>query len=207
MDFITLPVEMITYLHDENGTKIYYPQVNGFFNSEIQRKINEQIIDEVNHLINEQYSEQNTNSFAEMIGTFEIKTNERNILSFTLSNYAIRDFAAHGLTLMKSLTLNTETGMNYDLKDLFKPNSNYIEVLSNIVKKQIDEREISLLEPFTKIRPDQDFYIADKALVLYFQQYEIAPYYVGLPMFPISVFKLTNIMREDGPLAVMATNS
>lgn len=207
MDFITLPVEMITYLHDENGTKIYYPQVNGLSNSEIQRKINEQIIDEVNHLINEQYSEQNTNTFAEMIGTFEIKTNERNILSFTLSNYAIRDSAAHGLTLMKSLTLNTETGMNYDLKDLFKPNSNYIEVLSNIVKKQIDKRETSLLEPFTKIRPDQDFYIADKALVLYFQQYEIAPYYVGLPMFPISVFKLTNIMREDGPLAVMATNS
>lgn len=203
----SFPVEIIIYAHKEENTKIYYPQVHGLSNITIQQKMNEQIIDEVNKLIDTQYAEQNANHFAEMLGTFEIKTNERNILSLTLSNYAIRDFAAHGLTLMKSLTFNTETGMSYDLKDLFKPNSNYIEALSNIVNKQIDERKISLLEPFTKIRPDQDFYIADKALVLYFQQYEIAPYYVGLPMFPISVFKLTNIMREDGPLAVMATNS
>lgn len=207
MDDVILPVEIITYIHEDGeGMKIYYPQVRGLSNSGIERRMNEKIVDTVNELIEEQYREQNAQSFAQMLGTYELKTNERNILSFTFSNYAIQEFAAHGLTLMKSLTFNIRTGMSYDLAQLFKPDSNYVEVLSNMVKRQIEERDISLLEPFTSIRPDQNFYIADKALVLYFQQYEISPYYVGLPMFPISVFELTDIMRDYGPLSIMATN-
>lgn len=207
MDNVILPVEIVTFIHnDGKGTKIYYPQVRGLSSWDVEKRINDKIIDTINDLYDKQFKEQSAESFAQMIGTFELKTNERNILSFTFTNYAIQAFAAHGLTLMKSLTFNTKTGMNYKLAQLFKPNSNYIEVLSKMVKEQIEERNISTLEPFTTIRRDQDFYIADKALVLFFQQYEISPYYVGLPMFPISVFSLTDIMRDGGPIAIMATN-
>lgn len=207
MNTIALPVEITTYLHeDQEGTKIYYPQVSGLPDLEVQKFINESITSTVQELIDEQYRQQNADSFAVMIGTFEIKTNERHILSLSFSNYAMQEQAAHGLTFMRSLTFNTQTGKKYELADLFY-DDRYIETLSDMVRRQIEEREIDLLQPFTTIRPDQDFYIADKALVLYFQQYEITPYYVGLPMFPISVFDLTDIMADDGPLAVMATNT
>jgi len=208
MNTIALPVQIITYLHDDDeGRKIYYPQIKGLEKQVVQDSINDQIINTVQELINKQYREQDSDSFAEMVGTFEIKTNERNILSLSLSNYAIREMAAHGLTFMESLTFDTQTGREYQLADLFQENSNYVEVLSDMVRRQINERQLSLLEPFTTIQPNQDFYIADKALVVYFQPYEISPYYVGLPMFPISVFSLTDISAEDGPLSVMATNS
>src|SRR5699024_1432485 len=133
---------------------------------------------------------QETMHFAEMLGTYEVKTNERNILSISFSNYAIFPQAAHGLTLMKSLTINTETGEVYNLNDLFKESSNYVDVLSSIIANQIMERDIQVLEPFTTIRPDQDFYIADKSLVIYFQLYELTAYVYGFPMFPISVYDL-----------------
>jgi hypothetical protein len=204
---IPLPVSIQTMVLKQHGTTIYYPQVFGLENTNVQQSINQTIYQLTQHLVQQQYQQQGADSFTEMLGTFEIKTNERNVLSLSLTNYAIAYHYAHGLTIIKSLTFDTETGKSYKLKDLFKPNSNYIEVLSKNVQKQINERNIPLLDKFTGISPDQDFYIADKSLVLYFQLYEITAYYIGLPMFPISVFDLQDIINEDGPLGRMATNN
>ncbi|HLR68890.1 DUF3298 and DUF4163 domain-containing protein [Virgibacillus alimentarius] len=203
MSIQTLPVSIQTMVIKRPGTTIYYPQVYGLQEMHVQQYINQTIYQLVRALIQYQYQQQGTNTFADMIGTFEIKTNERNLLSLTLTNYAMADHHAHGLTLMKSLTFDIQTGENYTLQDLFKPNSNYIHVLSKHVEHQIQERDIQLLNGFSSISPDQDFYIADKTLVLYFQLYEITPYYVGLPMFPISIYTLQHIIPENGLLERM----
>lgn len=204
---MVLPVSIQTMMIQLNGTTIYYPQVIGLPSNYTQQSINKAIYRLVQFLIQQQYRQQGADSFVEMIGSYEIKTNERNILSLSLTNYAYAYEHAHGLTLMKSLTFNVQTGKQYQLKDLFKPGSNYIEVLSEIIQHQIDERHIQLLNGFPGVSPHQDFYIADKALVLYFQLYEITPYYIGFPMFPISVFALQDIIDENGPLGQMAVNN
>lgn len=203
---VQLPVSIQTKMITEKGRKIYYPIVVGLKNNHIEEKINQKIFNLVKWLIEEQYKEQGASSFIEMIGTFEIKTNERNVLSLSFSNYAYAEHHAHGLTLMKSLTFDIQTGKSYQLKDLFKPGSNYISILSKMIQQQIRERNIQLLNEFTEISADQDFYIADKTLVIYFQLYEITPYYVGFPMFPISAYSLENILIEDGPLGRMLVN-
>lgn len=202
-----LPVSIKTMVMKQNGTTIYYPQVIGLQNMHVQQSINQTIYQLVQYLMQQQYKQQGVSSFEEMIGTFEIKTNERNILSLSLSNYAYAFQHANGLTIMKSLTFDVQTGKNYQLKDLFKPGSDYVKTLSAIVQKQIKERDLPLLNGFSGISPNQDFYIADKTLVLYFQPIEITPHYIGLPMFPISVFEIQDIIDENGPLGIMATNS
>lgn len=108
---------------------------------------------------------------------------------------------------MKSLTFDSMTGRLYRLQDLFRPDSDYIGVLSRLVHQQIKERDIEVLNGFATISPDQDFYLADKSLVLYFQLYEITAYYFGFPMFPISVYEIEDILAEDGPLARLVTNN
>jgi hypothetical protein len=61
-----------------------------------------------------------------------------------------------------------------------------------------------LLEPpFKGISPEQDYYIADKALVLFFQLYELTAYAYGFPYFPISIYDLQTIIDEQGPLGKM----
>ncbi|MEI3612146.1 DUF3298 and DUF4163 domain-containing protein [Pseudogracilibacillus sp. SO30301A] len=207
MNTVAFPILLGTKRFQQQEKKIYYPFVYGLQNQLVEQKINQEILTIVNMLIEEQYRTQNTTEFVEMLGTYEIKTNERNILSINFSNYAIFYQAAHGLTLMKSLTIDVETGEVFQLADLFIAGSDYVEVLSIKVKEQIHERNITLLEPFTQISPNQDFYIADKSLVLYFQLYELTAYVYGFPMFPISVYELKNIIRENGPLGRMATNS
>lgn len=115
--------------------------------------------------------------------------------------------AAHGMTYIKSLTFDSKTGKQYHLADLFKPGSNYVGRLSRLIREQIAKRDIFLLDDFKQIRPNQDFYIADKALVIYFQLYEIIPYAFGFPMFPISVYDLMEVINEEGPLGKMAVNN
>ncbi len=138
----------------------------------------------------------------EMDGTFEIKTNERGVLSLSLLNYAYTG-GAHGNTLQKSLTFDADTGRSYTLGQLFKPGSNYEARLNTIIQAQIKARQLPLLGDYPGITPDQDFYIADKALVIYFPLYAIVPYAWGFPYFPISVFEIQDIIDEEGPMGVL----
>lgn len=180
--------------------EVYYPSVGGISDINVQKKINNTILNVVYRMIEDQGYYKNTETT--ITGYFEIKNNQRGILSLTLSNYAFSG-GAHGMTIMKSLTFNVETGEEYGLSQLFKPGSNYVKVLSEMVKVQIKERDIPVIEEFCTIKPNQDFYIADKILVLYFQLYELAPYAYGFPQFPISVYSIQDIINEDGPLGRM----
>src|SRR5690625_7749559 len=114
----------------------------------VQQSINQTIYQLVQYLMQQQYKQQGVSSFEEMIGTFEIKTNERNILSLSLSNYAYAFKHAHGLTLMESLTFDVQTGKLYQLGDLFKEGSNYKSVLSKLIERQIKERDIPYLNNY-----------------------------------------------------------
>lgn len=205
MELNQLPATVLTRTITRPNTTIYYPQLAGLANQQAEKDINRAILQTVQGLIHEQQRVQVPGQ-TQMQGSYEIKSNERGIFSVTLTNYAYTPQMAHGMTFMGSVTADIQTGKLYTLRDLFKPGSDYVTVISNNIKQQIKERNIPTLNGFTTIKPDQDFYIADKALVIYFQLYEITPYYVGFPMFPISVYDLESIIAETGPLSIMSAD-
>ncbi|MFC4410903.1 DUF3298 and DUF4163 domain-containing protein [Chungangia koreensis] len=176
--------------------KIYIPVVN-LRNARVQNKINNEIVAVLNKILIELgYFE---SSLVELLSYFEIKTNERNILSLSLITYSFTG-GAHGMTIVKSLTFDTRTGESYTLASLFKADSNYIQKLSDLVGEKIKKWETPLLDEFKGIRPNQDFYLADHSIVLYFQLYEISPYVAGFPYFPIALWGLQDIIKPEGPL-------
>lgn len=185
---------------------VYYPEVVGLADLAWQRTVNTMIVKQAQAMIDEQVAG-DMSTVDTLIGNYELKNNQRNILSLTQSNYVYHKHAAHGMTILRSLTFDMTNKRVYTLEALFKPASPYVERLSAIVAQQIKERDIGLLSPFTSIAPDQSFYIADKTLVLYFQLYELTPYVFGFPFFPISVYELSDIIDEEGPLGVMAANN
>ena len=199
MKLVKLPVCIKTLIYQTPTVNFLYPSVYGLKNYIVQNRINCciqslmcRIILDLPHLDLTTY----------ITGSYEIKTNERNILSLSL--IGMGEFGgAHPKTTIKSLTTDIKTGKVYELNNLFKPNSNYIEIISEIIAQQIDERNILVLNGFDKIRPNQDYYIADKSIVIYFQQYEIAPYSEGFPYFVIPVYDLETIICENGPLEKM----
>lgn len=205
MSYIQLPVQIISKKIIMPNLEVSYPVITAGSDFNAIYKMNLQIYNLVNKLIVEQGYYQNPQE-TQVNGYFEIKNNQRGVLSLSIINYTYRYHAAHGLTIIKSLTFDIKTGSNYQLYELFKPDSDYNKVLSEIIERQIKERNIPLIEPFEGVKPNQDYYIADKALVIYYQLYELTPYVFGFPQFPISVYEIQDIIREDAPLGVMLIN-
>ncbi len=193
-----LPIRVRTMT--AKNVKINVPYVTGGTASAAQEAMNKAIAAATQELMKEQGYP--SKDIQEMDGTFEIKTNERGVLSLSLLNYAFTG-GAHGNTLQKSLTFDADTGRSYTLGQLFKSGSNYIARLDAIIEAQIKARQLPLLVEYPGITPDQDFYVADKSLVIYFPLYDIVPYAWGFPYFPISVFEIQDIIDEDGPLGVL----
>src|SRR5690625_3178384 len=106
MGNISLPVMIRTRVERDGNAIFYIPEIVGHWNPYVERDINWHMYETIINLARQQYVEQDAEQFSEMISTFEIKTNERNILSITFSNYAYADGFAHGLTLMDALTFD-----------------------------------------------------------------------------------------------------
>ncbi|MTI49286.1 DUF3298 and DUF4163 domain-containing protein [Sporosalibacterium faouarense] len=193
---LTLPVYIKTNSYFTPTVNMYYPFVYGLEDPSVQKHINYNIQNMMYKLIAEL---RQPDMITYITGSYEIKNNQRNVLSLTLNG--LGDFhGAHPVTIVKSLTADTRTGEIYQLSELFKKGSDYVKVLSDMIAKQIKERDIPLLGEFKGIKPNQDYYIADKGLVIYFQQVEISPYYVGFPYFLIPIYDIQDLIPEDGIL-------
>jgi hypothetical protein len=209
MELEQMPVLVYTKKMDviNKDMNIYYPVIVGNINPMVLNRINTAIVSAVNKLIYEQYNKLIERGYENpkftMDGWFELKNNQRGVLSLSLGNYTFPYPSAHGLTILKSLTFGIQNGKEYDLSEMFKSGSNYVKRLSDIVSIQIKERNIDTIEDFKSISPNQDYYIADKCLVLYFQLYELTPYSYGFPFFPISIYEIEGIISEDSPLYKM----
>lgn len=197
------PVVVQTAKTDFPKAELSLPYISGGKSEAADKKINDTIHHAVQQLVHNQGSLDDPR--AQMLGYFEQKNNQKDYLSLSLFNYAFTG-GAHGLTLQESLTFKQSTGQTYTLAQLFKPGADYVERISMIVDAQIKARNIDTLEPFKAIRPDQDYYVADRSLVIYFQLYELAAYVFGFLYFPISVYELQDIINEDGPLGAMLVN-
>lgn len=192
-----LPITIEPHVIRKQNLEIYVPVVVDPEHPKAAELMNQTIHKNVMELIRTTGYEQDP-SYFQVQGWFEIKLNERGYLSLTLGIYDYPYHAAHGMTYQRGLTFETETGKLLSLPDLFKVGAPYVDVLSKHVAAQIKMRDIQTLEPFKSIQPDQDFYMTDKALVLFFQLYEIAPYVYGILHFPISVYELNEIKADNG---------
>lgn len=197
MDIYDYPINIKNMKLEMPELNINYPQILELENICVQDKINQNILETIYNMITDQGYYENPKT--QITGTWELKNNGNGILSLILINYSYSG-GAHGITMVKGITFNMKTGQSYNLKNLFKLDSNYIKVLTDIINEQIKERDIVVFENLDKIKTNQDFYMADKCLVVFFQLYELTAYVYGIPYFPISVYKLKDIISEEGPL-------
>jgi len=85
---ISLPVDIQTLAIGDGANKtVYYPHVSLKNNHSLQHSINQDISRKTQQLINQQMADA-PSTLVEMLGYYEIKNNQRDVLSFTFSNYA-----------------------------------------------------------------------------------------------------------------------
>lgn len=104
---------------------------------------------------------------------------------------------AHGTTVRFSDSWNLKTGSRAALSSFFPNNPNYREdilnAVSSYIKKQQENPESSRSTDYFDNAPnsvftefdEKNFYLTPKGIVIYFQQYDIAPYSSGIMQFLI----------------------
>lgn len=194
MLLIKRPVDIIVRAYRRPNVTMLYPQVAG------HERVNANVLMNVTirNAVMELAKSLNQPDLKTTIdGSFEIKNNQRGILSILLIGMA--EFGgAHPMTMAKSLTMDTTTGENFSLHQLFNPG--YMEIINAEIRRQIKLRDIPILDSFNGISPDQDYYVSDHTLVIYYQLYELSPYAAGFPYFPIPLYMLNSVIPQEGLL-------
>jgi hypothetical protein len=175
---------------------VYYPQIVGMSEKKAQAKVNQELRDQSrvkelpkNEPLSYSYS-----------GDFNVQFFQKHLLVLELTGYEYPFGAAHGMPTKINIPIDLNTGRIYALKDLFRQGSNYVKVLSEIIRTQIQQQEDSYIneEDYKGIVENQPFYVTDEYLVIYFQPYEIAAYAIGFPEFKISYQDIKSVINDTG---------
>lgn len=120
----------------------------------------------------------------------------------------VAEVAGSGVQYQYYYHIDKTTGEIAGLRDLFKEGADYITPISENIKKQMRERmaEDDYLFywveadetgwQFEKIKEDQNFYLNDKGqIVICFDEYEVAPGYMGLVEFTVEDDAVADILK------------
>ncbi|HWT77020.1 MAG TPA: DUF3298 and DUF4163 domain-containing protein [Mobilitalea sp.] len=128
----------------------------------------------------------------EAIVNYTVTYNENCLLSLYFDQYEYTG-GAHGLTVRYSDTWNLPQSKRVDLNEMFPNRSNYREYVIWIINRQIEQQIAKegniYFENYTQLVNENfkvnNFYLTKDGVVIYFQQYDIAPYSTGIPTFII----------------------
>ncbi|MEG2738443.1 DUF3298 and DUF4163 domain-containing protein [Clostridium sp.] len=125
----------------------------------------------------------------QMFSKYSVTKESEDIISFYTDYYQFTG-GAHGITTRKAYVVERKDGKILALKDLFKKGYNYKEVIDKEIKIQIakdKEKYFDDGKTYKGINENVKFYVRGDNLVIYYSQYEIAPYASGIPEFNISM--------------------
>ncbi|MCI9177491.1 MAG: DUF3298 and DUF4163 domain-containing protein [Clostridia bacterium] len=128
----------------------------------------------------------------EIINQCNITYNYKNLLSLYFDEYTYAG-GAHGSTIRKSQTWDLQLGMQIPLQAFFSKNEYYlIDILKQVniqIKNQIEQGNNIFFPNYCELVLDtfrmENYYLTPKGIVVFFQQYDIAPYSSGIQTFLI----------------------
>lgn len=119
--------------------------------------------------------------------TYKVPYDKNNIISIILTKYQFTG-GAHGMTFLDAFNYNLLDGEKLKLQDLFKKDIDYEKIINDFINYEISKNQDKYFkgeDGFKGIAKNQNFYLEEDGIVIYFSLYEIAPYYVGIPTFKL----------------------
>ncbi|AEB77088.1 hypothetical protein ADU80_03965 [Clostridium botulinum] len=188
---------------DYFDSKLKFPIITGLKNKNIEKQVNSMIENDVlkfrNRIKNlaEKNKEKSIKEGYELMPyvaytDYKVSTIKDDFASFYIDFYEFTG-GAHGSTLRRSYNIDLKTGKLLTLHDILKDIPNYKDVINKYIYNEISKKpDIYFVDSFKGITDNIAFTVEKDALVIYFQQYEIAPYSSGIPEFTIPFIKLSS---------------
>ncbi|MGM7701365.1 DUF3298 domain-containing protein [Pseudalkalibacillus sp. Hm43] len=190
------PVKVITIKKEHEIVKVSYPKLVDMKDKKAEAKINR----EIRELVDELVEEGNQPDATTVEVRYETKVNRNGVYSVVLILFYFIEHAAHPMQIQKALTFSTLTGHNYTFPELFSKNSYYKTRLTRYVKDYVKKENIQLINEIQTITDDQEFYLTDEDLVLFYQLYEYTPYVYGFLEVPIPLGEVRSMAAMDSPI-------
>lgn len=141
-----------------------------------------------------QYSEENQFPFHmfEAFSVYTVPYHQKDLLSLYYDHYTYSG-GAHGSTVRVSDTWNLKDGRRKDLYQLSGDPTETRKVILDRINEQIAVQirsgEGMYFDDYIKLTADtfkpENYYLTPEGLVIYYQQYDIAPYASGIPEFTL----------------------
>jgi len=189
--------------HEALEVNIVFPLVQDVKDKQVEEKINQIIQEDILNFKNqlqtesEEYLQSARNEEWEIrkyvaFVDYIIHYQKDDLLSLSI-NYYSYTAGAHGYTLGRAYNYNLVNGEEILLKDILKEKKDYIDIINQEIKRQIElspQEYFSEFSVFQSISEKQPFYLIEDGVEVYFGLYEIAPYSSGIRYFeiPYSLF-------------------
>lgn len=126
----------------------------------------------------------------EVLVEYAVTFNQRCITSLFTDQYMFTG-GAHGTTIRRGDTWDFQNGSRIPVSAFYPPGADFRSCILKVVNAQIRERLKKMpgtyFDDYEKLTDEnwnaRDFYVTPDGLVVFFQQYEVAPYSTGMPRF------------------------
>ncbi|MBM7871565.1 hypothetical protein JOC70_003065 [Clostridium pascui] len=197
------------------------PIVHGLRDTNLQSKLNisfekdiMKFSDKIEKITREREKESTKNDTGLYAYThFNENYNDNNLLSISVNYHEYTGGARENYEKITK-NININTGEEITLKDLFKDDSNYKDVINKEIKTQIQDAAQQMKKDieqnggiykddyanhknFKGISDTQSFYIAPGNIVVYFPLCEIGTYDEGIPEFKIPISKIMDNIKTE----------
>jgi hypothetical protein len=117
---------------------------------------------------------------------------------------------AHGSHTYVNYVIDLTTGNPITEKELFT--EGYEDALAKLLVRELtkiaevkDARELEEIGYFAidEIYPNDNFAIDETGITYYFNEYEIAAYFVGTTSIHLSFDEISHLLREDNPIRAL----
>lgn len=186
----------------------HIPQISGMDNQVNQKAVNKYLYNQIQGDLTEfqktvvEYQADAGNAANQKFSfgsSYSVKYFRSFIISVVQSEYWYTG-GAHGMAQLKAANINTVSGQIYTLEQIFRKNSDWLNVLNKNIASQIEGMKEADGYDFKSISKYDQFYFIEEGLVIYFQPYEIGPWAIGMPKFVIPWLQIADVIRTDLPL-------
>lgn len=192
---------------DLASVDISYPEISGLPNATAEARINAAVYAEVQSIV-DGFLGRVESPLPDMAGEnalsgdYELLPLADSMLPVVLSVSEYASGAAHPNSFVLSFVFDTQTGEKLALADLFKPESEYLDVLSRESRDRIKEQLSDFYEEeWVNTGTDpilenfQVFYPTETTLHLMFNPYQVASYSDGIIEIDIPYTALGSVLR------------
>lgn len=179
---------------------ITYPQFSGIANLPAEEKINQAMVDLASRFAVEagliKAAEEKVPPVPGHIKRYtalmkyEMRYQSDNLLSFTVIQYIFAG-GAHSSTVQQGFTYDLTTGEQLAFADLYRFDEMTRQAIDKQIQDQIEQKEIPIFQPYSGVSHKPSFFINHQGQpVIFFQQYEIGPYSIGIQEFVVHTERL-----------------